>query len=721
QIPFQSSERNDVHPLILGGGASVFNPEPVAEFFDALLLGDGEEAIIEIVQIVRQAKLTGLRKKELLYLLSEIHGLYVPQHYSPEYDDKGRITAITNTPGTPVSVPRRIVSNLNGIDHLKRPLVPNAKIIHDRLGIEIARGCTRGCRFCQAGITYRPVRERSVGQIIELAEEGIENSGFEELALLSLSTGDYSCLPELLPLLMNRFTDEFVSVAMPSMRVGTLTQELMDEIKRVRKTGFTLAPEAGSERLRKAINKGISEEDLLSTTGNAFALGWNLIKLYFMIGLPTETMEDIDAIVELAKKTASAGDVSGCGRKKVTISVGTFIPKPHTPFQWEEQISMAKSHERINHLRASLPQRGFNFKWHAPEQSFLEGVFSRGDRRLSKLIRVAWQNGARLDSWSDYFNLDRWLNAAEQCNLDLNFYLRRRQHNEVLPWQHLKSGVERDFLLEELKKTHNGEYTPDCRYHKCQQCGLCDFETIYPIVHNKNQLAPPAGKKDYPNQKKVDSASVEHFTYLVTYTRIGKICYLGHLEFLQIIFRALRRAKIKTNFSQGYNPSPKVSFGPALPVGTESLCEHFLVDLPRPINDYSRTTARLNDALPKGITVLEIQAHGKRLPQEIVSTYEIATPFQLSRREKSALAEFLTLPQFTVERIRKGKRKQIDIRPLISAITVPAANRITLKIHSKSGAPGIKPTEALRNILQRNEHEMLSCHVMKTAWEEHKN
>ena len=413
QIPFQNSERSDAHPLILGGGASVFNPEPVADFFDALLLGDGEEAIIEIAQIVRQAKLTGLRKKELLNLLSEIHGLYIPQHYSPEYDDKGHVTAITNAPGTPVSVRRRIVSNLNEIDHLKRPLVPNAKIIHDRLGIEIARGCTRGCRFCQAGITYRPVRERSVAQIIDLAEEGIENSGFEELALLSLSTGDYSCLPELLPLLMNRFADKFVSVAMPSMRVGTLTQELMDEIKRVRKTGFTLAPEAGSERLRKAINKGISEEDLLSSTRNAFALGWNLIKLYFMIGLPTETMEDIDAIVELAKKTASAGEVTGRGRKKVTISVGTFIPKPHTPFQWEEQLSIRKSHERINHLRASLPQRGFNFKWHAPEQSFLEGVFSRGDRRLSKLIRVAWQSGARLDSWSEYFNLERWLNAAE--------------------------------------------------------------------------------------------------------------------------------------------------------------------------------------------------------------------------------------------------------------------------------------------------------------------
>ena len=719
-IPFHSSERCEDHPLILGGGASVFNPEPVADFFDALLLGDGEEAIIEIVQIVRQAKRLGLKKQQLLSQLSQIHGIYIPQNYFPEYDDKGIVTSITSAPEAPVSVRRRIVSNLNQIEHLKRPLVPNAKIIHDRLAIEVARGCTRGCRFCQAGITYRPVRERSVAQIMELAEEGIENSGFEELALLSLSTGDYSCLPEVLPLLMNRFSDDYVSVAMPSMRVGTLTQGLMDEIKRVRKTGFTLAPEAGSERLRMAINKGISEEDLLSSTAKAFALGWNLIKLYFMIGLPTETMKDIDEIAELAKKTASAGEVSGRGRRKVTISVGTFIPKPHTPFQWEEQLSIDKSHERINHLRSLLPQRGFNLKWHAPEQSFLEGVFSRGDRRLSNLILVAWQNGARLDSWSEHFDLDRWLGAAEQCDLDLNFYLRRRKLDEILPWQHLESGVDRDFLLQELEKTYNGTYTPDCRYHTCQQCGLCDFKTIYPIVHNKAQQAPQIQKREGVHDKKTVAHSIEHFTYLITYTRVGKICYLGHLEFLQIIFRALRRAKIKTNFSQGYNPSPKISFGPALPVGTESLCEHFLVDVPSPIADYPRAIARLNEALPKGIQVTQIQTHGNRLPQDIISTYEITTPFQLTDQEKKSLAEFVALEQFVVERTRKGKKKQLDIRPLIPALSVVAENRITLEISSKSGAPGIKPTEALRHILHRDEREMLSCRVMKTAWETNK-
>jgi radical SAM family uncharacterized protein len=453
-IPLRSKDRGEEIPIILGGGSCSLNPEPVADFFDAILLGDGEEAIVEIAECVQSAQKDRLSRAALLEQLAEIQGVYIPSFYQPSYKENGTLAGVKPVNPKFPTVARRVLADLSKTDHLIHPIVPNSKIVHDRLGVEIARGCTRGCRFCQAGIIYRPVRERSPEQIFDLACQGLKNSGFNELALLSLSTGDYSCLATVLPQLMDRFAHEAISVSMPSMRVGTLTQELMDEIKRVRKTGFTLAPEAGSERLRRVINKGISEDDLLTTSRDAFGLGWKVMKLYFMIGLPTETGEDIDAIVDLAKKTKEIGAHSGGGRQKINISVGTFVPKPHTPFQWNRQISMDESQEKINHLKKTLPRKGINLKWHDPDQSFLEGVFSRGDRRLSRLLEAAWKDGARLDGWSDYFDLQRWENAATQCSLSLNEFLRERDLDEILPWQHLHSGVDEDFLKQELHKSH---------------------------------------------------------------------------------------------------------------------------------------------------------------------------------------------------------------------------------------------------------------------------
>ena len=720
-IPIYAKDRQETYPIVLGGGACAMNPEPVADYFDAVLLGDGEEAITEIGLLIQSAKADGLSKKDVLAQLAKIEGVYVPSFFSPEYDENGKVRQIVaHTAQNEVS--RRVLSDLGAVDHLLHPIVPNAKIVHDRLGVEIARGCTRGCRFCQAGVTYRPVRERTPEQIMALAEKGIANSGFEEMALLSLSTGDYSCLGEVLPKLMDRFADEYVSVAMPSMRVGTLTPEIMDQIKRVRKTGFTLAPEAGSERLRRVINKGITEEDLLEASRMAFGLGWKVMKFYFMIGLPTESQEDIDAIIELVKKSGYEISKVAKGRKQINVSIGTFVPKPHTPFQWNRQLTIEESRDRITYLRQNLPRKGCKMKWHSPEQSFLEGIFSRGDRRLSALIHAAWQAGARLDGWSDHFNLERWRKAADEIGLDLDFYLREREFDEVLPWSHLQTGIDLQFLKDEWNNAREEIYTPDCRYHGCQQCGLCDFDLVQPIVHS--EVEPGSQKTDGTfipgeHQDKRNNAAhdEQHFKYIVHYSRIGNICFLGHLELLQLIFRGLRRAEIETNFSKGYNPSPKISFGPALPVGTQSNAEYFLMDLPKPLASPQDAAALLSSKLPPGLEVNSITLHSGKLPQVVEVNYSIEFPKPLSESQVALLESFLASDELIISRERKGKKRQFNIRPLITSLVTETDNLLTMQVISKAGSPGIKPADALQHILGLDQETTLELAITKNSWQ----
>lgn len=712
-VPLYSKDRSDGQPLIIGGGSCSMNPEPVANFLDAILLGDGEEAIVDIGKAVQQSKAKGETKNQLLRRLAKIEGVYIPEFYTPQYNEDGTLSAVTGQSGQPAQVTRRVLPDLNSIEHLLHPIVPNAKIVHDRLGVEIARGCTRGCRFCQAGIIYRPVRERTPAQIMELARQGIGDSGFDELALLSLSTGDYSCLNTVLPQLMDEFSSSFVSVALPSMRVGTLTDEIMEEIKKVRKTGFTLAPEAGSDRMRRIINKGITEEDLLETCEQAFSLGWQLIKLYFMIGLPTETDEDIDAIAALAGKARYQGIKGGHGKKQIKVSVGTFVPKPHTPFQWHGQLSLEESKRRIFRIKDQLT-KGCTLSYHAPKQSYLEGVFSRGDRRLAKLIETAWRNGARLDAWSDHFDLRRWEQAAEQCGLDLDFYLRERDLNETLPWSHLSSGVDLRFLQDELQKGIEEIYTPDCRYNDCQGCGLCDFDTIKPIVQQAEAAALTRSQKKAADTTEADE---NHFKYMVHYQRKGRICYLGHLEILQLMFRALKRASITTNFSQGYNPSPKISFGPALPVGTESLAEYFIMDLPDILKSTEDTVRRLNEKLPVGLSINKIELHSGKIEQDTVNYYTLTLADAISSDQKEMMASFTASEEFLIERLRKGKVKKLDIRPLIRTIDMVDNKTINMAIVNRSSFPGIKPQEAIQHILQIDEETALQSSVLKTGWE----
>ncbi|XOF33348.1 MAG: TIGR03960 family B12-binding radical SAM protein [Candidatus Electrothrix sp. YB6] len=722
-IPLRAAERGEDFPLIIGGGACALNPEPVADFFDLIVLGDGEEVILELAAVLRSVKEAGISRAEALQRFAEIPGVYVPSLFEVQYDeDNGqRLTAVRPLKDGYPAVSRRIVPELPPVELLIRPLVPFVKPVHDRLGVEIARGCTRSCRFCQAGMIYRPVRERSVEQIMELAEQGVQHSGFEELAMLSLSTGDYSCLPELLTGLMDRFADDHVSVGLPSMRVGTLTPEVIEQVKRVRKSGFTVAPEAGTDRLREVINKGITEEDLLTGCRDAFAAGWNVLKLYFMIGLPTETSEDIDGIIDLAIRTGKEGRG---GRAQINVSVSTFVPKPHTPFQWHGQLSIAETTERLNYLKRKLPRRGFRLKWHEPYQSFLEGVFSRGDRRLSALIEAAWQDGARLDGWSDHFRLERWLTAAEQLGLDLDSYLRTREQDEVLPWDHLHTGVDRRFLRQEYEKALTRAYTPDCREHGCQQCGVCDFKTVRPVVQKKKDRAgqePPAttgsrAATGTPGRSKGGQQTV--FRYRVRYSRLEDGRFLGHLEMLQLIFRSLRRAGLPVLFSQGYNPSPKVSFSPALPVGMESEMEYFDLDLSRPLNRPTETAAQLNSHLPAFLTVQEILPVRKQTPRTEIIRYTCILPESADLdRAAVGIQTFLAAEQFMIERQRKKKTQELDLKKLISRLA-PAgeeSRELAVELVHPHGAAGTNPREVLEKVLGLSREQALLTRLVKRS------
>jgi radical SAM family uncharacterized protein/radical SAM-linked protein len=729
-VPLWASERDDSHPFVIGGGSGSFNPEPVADFFDAILLGDGEEAVLEIAEVLKTAKQSNWNRPLILEKLTEITGVYVPKFFKPFYGTGGELQAVDSLKKGYEKVQRCILPDLETSHTPGKPLVPLVRIIHDRLGIEVARGCTRGCRFCQAGIIYRPVRERTSDRVVELAEKGMAAGGFDELALLSLSTGDYSCLSPALGRLMDTFVKQYISVSMPSMRVGTLTPEIMHQIKRVRKTGFTLAPEAGTDRLRKVINKGITEDDLLATCKDAHTLGWKLLKFYFMFGLPTETFEDIEAIAGLVRRAAQT---SADRRLRINVSVATFVPKPHTPFQWEPQISIEEAFARIDLLKKSLPRGNYKLKWHDPRQSFLEGVMSRGDRQLSRVIEEAWQRGARLDAWNEHFNFNIWMEAAEACNIDLSQYLRQRDFSETLPWQHLDTGVDEEFLRAELEKSLAGDYTPDCRVHGCQKCGACDFKKISPIVQCK-QKSPEevADNKDSlqsmgdVNQETSASRNtivnkraeqiVPHYWYRLLYAKQGDIRFLSHLEVIQVFFQAFRRAGVKMQYTQGFNPVPKASFSPALPVGTESLAEYLDIDLIEAIQDEAEFLHDINAQLPAGITIQtvadvpdkKVAAAGKK-----ITCYLISFDRDLSGEDRGKLESFMNSESFTITKFRKGKKRVIDVRKQVESLAVSGNNSLEMVLFSEGGKAASKPVEILKAVLDLTREQSLNMAVLK--------
>jgi radical SAM family uncharacterized protein/radical SAM-linked protein len=583
-VPVRSEERLNSKdaPLVIAGGPCTVNPLPMAAFIDAFLIGDGEDAVPEILHTYYCWK-AGSRgnKNSLLQALSEIRGVYIPV--------LGK--------GSPVD--RRYIPSLDDAPFPDSPVLPFMNIVHDRINIEISRGCTMGCRFCQAGMTYRPVRERSPEKILELAEKSLMNTGYDALSFTSLSSGDYSCLTYLMKEFNRKFYHRRISLSLPSLRVGSVNREMLEEIKVVRKSGFTIAPEAGTDRLRAVINKDFTEQTYLRALETLFSAGWHNLKLYFMTGLPTETDGDIEAIPEMVMQAASiARKVTG-RPANISVGVSSFIPKPHTPFQWFGQNDMELLKEKNYYLRKTLSRRGVHYKGHREEMSLLEAVFARGDERLSALIETAWSLGCRLDAWTDLFAFEKWKQAMDMTGIDAaNYAVREYPPEAPLPWDHINIGITKEYLRKEYKAALSGSFTPDCR-KGCQACGLtCSAagSEEAPHVISTGQAVLPGDRPE------AEAASIK---IRLQFSKAGNCRYLSHLELTAALVRAMRRASFPFKYSRGFSSVPVMSFGPALRVGIAGQREYFDAELMLPFHAKAAVEL-LNRTLPEGVKINKI-------------------------------------------------------------------------------------------------------------------
>ncbi len=707
-IPFLAVDRDETHPLIIAGGPACFNPEPAAEVFDAFLIGDGEEAALEICRLVRRAARDGETRKYLLKELASIRGVYIPSFFEPSYEHEGVIKEIKPLLPERPTVLKALITDLEASPYPADQVVPFAEPVHDRLAVEICRGCTRGCRFCQAGMIYRPVRERSPSNVLDLVKKGLDGTGYDDVSLLSLSTGDYTCIGPLLTALMDRQSLDKIAISLPSLRIDSLDEAWFEQIKRVRKTGFTLAPEAGTDRLRRVINKSLTNREIVEAARKVYSAGWKLIKLYFMVGLPEEKEKDLHGIIQLSKEVARMA--GGRGRRPLLhVSVAVFVPKPHTPFMWHPQLSFEEGRRRIQVIQDGIRDRGIRVKWNDPGMGRLEGIFSRGDRRLTAALIEAWKTGARFDAWGEQFRPDTWEEAFKTTGTDTQFYLtRERRLHEVLPWDHISSGVRKEFLWREWERALKEKPTQDCRTI-CLECGVCDHDRVDPIIRSEE---PPMNNmaKDIaagPNYDQVFQRS-----FLLTFSKTGTSRYLGHLELARTFIRALRRAGLNAVHTKGFHPAPKVSFSAALPVGTESIQETVRIELhdpPPPVE----IKQRLNSNLTEGIRILLVedttgQAKKNRLME---SRYHITS--NECDLDPDAARRFLALPEHPVTRTSHKGDRVVDARAQVKDIRCYPPDKVEIVVLHPPG-PSLRPERMVREIFGLTRTQAASLKILKT-------
>ncbi len=704
QIPLRAKDRDESHPLVIAGGPSAFNPEPVADFFDAIVLGDGEKTLLQILDLVKEKR----PRDELFKRLSEIDGVYVP--------------SIGN------KVKKAIAWDIENSPYPEKPLVAYAAV-HDRIGIEVARGCTRGCRFCQAGFIYRPTRVRTPETATKLALSQLQNCGHEDLSFLSLSLGDYPCLNELLKSVGDSWKGSPINPQFPSLRVESLSDETLNLLGSARHGSFTLAPEAATERMRAAINKGNTDEDLYVSVEKVFAAGWHQIKLYFMIGLPGETLGEIEGIVEMANRCLDIGKKYH-GRAEVTVSTSTFVPKSHTPLQWAAQISMDETISKQDYLKRQLRRRGLFYRWHNAKMSFLEGVFSRGDRRLSQVIEHAYQLGARFDAWDDKFDFSIWEKALAEEGIDPSQYLRARNQDEKFPWDHLYTELKRDFLWREYEKSKRGEFTEDCSSGKCTGCGVCDAGDVGAVgsggiseagatmdmmprpLRDKVRLQAVTCNRRRPSDPTAPKVvGAETYKYRLQLSKTGSAAFLGHLEFGNVIRRALRRAGLPLRYSEGFHPHARLSFGKALAVGIESECEFCDVELTSCM-DSNEITKRLASVFPEGVSVVSAgEMSGPSIERSIASTsYRIGGIDKKCSTE--AIARFEAVDNVPFARLRGEKTANVDLKDFIAELVVDGNDMVGLTLTERE--PMIRVSEALQGIFGLPGDEIINLRIRKT-------